>query len=269
MKKVLIFAMALILMIFAACSQESAEPSSTTNSDHDKGTVVSQSTANSSDAPIAVEPIYGKTRQEAYHLAMTQMLEKNVFPDGSSAECIFGEMDKNRFAVCDVDCDGGDELVIIFTTTSMAEMSGRVYDYDEETGALIEEWTAFSAIEFFDNGYAIEKSSHNQTHGTLWPYALYRYSPETDSYEFIAAVHSLSEEVESLPDCPWDYPYDIDTSNHGEVYCIDEEPQTPKEDQYVDITKYEAWLDSHIGKAKEIEVNYLPITSENISALLG
>ena len=264
MKKIIVLVLALMMLAFSACSQETEESVPTYN---ESG--VSQSDIGDEEPPAA-EPIFAETRQEAYSLVMSGIIEKNVFPDGSSAECFRGEMEDNKFAVCDVDGDGGEELIIIFTTTDVAGMHGRVYDYDEETGTVVEEWGTSYNVRFLDNGYAITENYHNQTHGELWPYYLYSYLPETDSYEAIAWVHSrnrdLSEEI------GFDYPYDADTSDYGEVYYIDEDlsdSSAYEEETPVDITEYEAWLDSKIGDAKEINVEYFPITQENITNQLG
>lgn len=274
MKKFIILVMMLTLLAFAACSDDTHPAVTPGDESGVSPSTVIDNESELEDQSVIVEPIYGETRQKAYYLAMSRLVTNHIFPNGSEAKGLedgaFGKIAENKFAVCDVDCDGRDELIIIFTTTDTAGMHAQIYDYNEENGSLYKEWGAGPVITFYDNGYAAVDNVHNQTHGDLWPYYLHRYLPDSDSYEVIAWVHSRNRELSEELD--FDYPYDIDTSNHGEVYYIDEDLSDSsgyEEELPVDITKYEAWLNRHIGKAKEIEVNYLPITSENISSLLG
>ncbi|MBE6765826.1 MAG: hypothetical protein E7546_08175 [Ruminococcaceae bacterium] len=267
MKKIIVLVLALMMLAFSACTQETEESVPTYN---ESG--VSQSDIGDEEPPAA-EPIFAETRQEAYYLAMSRFSTDCFFPDGSFAEGLeddtFGKMEDNSFAVCDVDGDGNEELVIIFKTTCRALLSARVYDYNEETGELIEEWEACPSVKFYDNGYAVSNHPKNETHGTVWPYAVYCHMADTDKYEFVANVHSLCDDVESMPDCPWDYPYEVDVSGHGEVYYVDTTWGAYEEGRALDITEYEAWLDSKIGDAKEINVEYFPITQENVNNQLG
>ena len=144
-------------------------------------------------------------------------------------------------------------------------MHARIYDYNEKSEGLLEQWQGSYTVKFFDNGYATTENHHNQTNSSLWPFYIHGYNPETDSYECIAWIHAMDRDL--VDDKA--YPHEIDISNQGTVYFIDEYGEQTEftGDKPLDITQYRAWINRHIGEAKEIDVQYLPMTSENINFL--
>ena len=184
------------------------------------------------------------------------------------------DISDNEFAVYDVDNDGRDELIFMFTHTYTAGMVGMIYDHNSD-GNIFEEFIEFPSLRFYDNGVIEANISHNQgPSGDFWPYTLYKYDNETDSYIEIASVWSLGrdiierqkEEAEKAGYEPyWEYPYEADTSNSGIVYNIrlsDVEYSGKK--QYVDVTEYNAWHEQYVGDAKLLELPFMKLTEENI-----
>lgn len=147
------------------------------------------------------------------------------------------EWRKNRFSVCDVDGDGREELILLYTTTIVAGERGFVYDWDEATGELRKQLEEFPLLTFYDNGAVMAGWSHNQGNGgSFWPYFLYQYLPETDSYQQVGAVDAWDKALglEGYPD-------EVDASKTGFVYYITTEGDITW-DHPVDASQYQAWL---------------------------
>ncbi len=180
----------------------------------------------------------------------------------------------NEFVIYDIDNDGSDELIVMFTETAVAGMLGLVYDHNSD-GNIIVELMAFPSMRFYDNGIIEVDISHNQgPSGDFWPYSLYQYNKKTDSYIEIATVWSLGRDVieeqnevaEKAGREPyWEYPYEADTSNSGIVYNIMlSDVEYSDENQYVDVTEYNAWHEQYIGGAELLELPFMKLTEENI-----
>ncbi len=184
------------------------------------------------------------------------------------------DISNNEFAVYDIDNDGRDELIVMFTETAVAGMLGLVYDHNSD-GNIIVELMAFPSMRFYDNGIIEVDISHNQgPSGDFWPYSLYQYNKETDSYIEIATVWSLGRDVieeqnemaeKEGREPYWEYPYEADTSNSGIVYNIMlSNVEYNGEMQYVDVTEYNAWHEQYIGGAELLELPFMKLTEENI-----
>ena len=204
----------------------------------------------------------------AYAAALEEIYTNHTFPGGKDfGYDEFYDMSENKFAIYDIDSDGKKELIVLYTTTYMAGMTGTVYAYDSASGTLREELQEFPSLTFYDNGAVEAEWSHNQgLAGDFWPYTVYNYNPGTDTYEQTAMVDawdkSLREEdYEGNP-----FPDDIDADGDGLVYYImpggTYEKNTP-----VDFDAYTKWRESSIGQAQPLEIPYLELTEENIKKL--
>ena len=73
------------------------------------------------------------------------------------------------------------------TNTYMAAQAEYVFKYDPEAKKLQTEFSEFPALTFYDNGIIKAEWSHNQglAGDNFWPYSLYQYAPETDSYVLV------------------------------------------------------------------------------------
>lgn len=201
----------------------------------------------------------------AYGTILKNLLENHVFPDGSSDgfETEYGKMEENQFAVYDVDGDGKDELILLYTTTIVAGERGLVFGWDEGAGELKTQLEEFPLLTFYDNGILTAGWSHNQGKGgSFWPYFLYEYDSETDQYSKVGSVDAWDESL-GLEG----YPKEIDTSGAGFVYYISM-GDTIIWDSPVDETEYHAWLDKYIKDASELPISYLPLTEENIQQMV-
>lgn len=173
-------------------------------------------------------------------------------------------MAENQFAVCDVDGDGREELVIQYLTANMvAGMRALIYDTDEN-GGLCLQFSEFPNLTFYDNGAIQAGWSHNQgLAGDFWPYTLYVYNPESDLYRDVGSVDAWSRDFQ-----PQNYPADTDTSNSGFVYYVYRDMGT----EYgvilpVDESEYLQWREEHLAGAAELELPWQSLTAEHIQTL--
>ena len=173
-------------------------------------------------------------------------------------------MAENQFAVCDVDGDGREELVIQYLTANMvAGMRALIYDTDEN-GGLCLQFSEFPNLTFYDNGAIQAGWSHNQgLAGDFWPYTLYVYNPESDLYRDVGSVDAWSRDFQ-----PQNYPADTDTSNSGFVYYVYRDMGT----EYgvippVDESEYLQWREEYLAGAAELELPWQSLTAEHIQTL--
>lgn len=211
-------------------------------------------------------------RLQKYREVLSDVLQKQIFPDGT--ECgYFGScpLSDNEFAVADVDKDGEEELILCFTTSAMAGMTEKLYDYDENTDSVVEEYSGFPGAEFYENGLITEGLSHNQgmaSMGDFWPYIVYRYVPETDKYQCIFWVDAWEKECREKDYDGNPYPEEIDQEKSGIVYFVTEgEDYDSSKTKTISKSEYEKWREEQGLDSAEIEILYQALTEENIEKI--
>ena len=150
---------------------------------------------------VAQDKAEGESRKEqmaAYSAVLKGIYYQHKYPDGQ--DCGFnysGDVSDNQFAIYDIDFDGKEELIIQYTTTYTAGMVEVIYDYDSKTKLLKEELRSFPSLTYYNNGIVSADWSHNQGLaglGDFWPYTLYQYKQESDTYIEIASVDAWNKE---------------------------------------------------------------------------
>lgn len=203
----------------------------------------------------------------AYFTALENLIQKHILPDGTDGGEPTGDMSENKFAVYDVDNDGKEELIILYSTTITAGMAGCIFAYDSETGALQTELQEFPLLTFYNNGIVKALWSHNQgLAGDFWPYNLYQYNPDSDSYVLVGMVDAWDKNYRETDDQNNPFPSDIDKSGTGIVYYIMEDGQYDNTHP-ADASEYNEWVNAYIGDASEIQIQYMDLTEENISQI--
>lgn len=190
-----------------------------------------------------------------YAGVLSQIVFAGQLPGGNFVDFTYGDMEANQFAIQDVDGDGREELLVFYTETDMAGMVAYVYDWDEEANQLREELLEFPALTFYENGIVIAEWSHNQGLGqTLWPFTLYQYDSESDTYQMTGSVDSWEK---SYRDADYEgnpFPDDLDSDGDGILYYISEAGEYNMEAP-VNQAEYDAWLKGFCGDAKPLELN--------------
>jgi hypothetical protein len=201
----------------------------------------------------------------AYQSVLIGIVDNHIFPDGQ--ECDWTEstdMAQNQFAVYDIDQDGKDELILIYSTASMAGMVELIYDFDNDTTTSEEEFREFPALTYYDNGIIQADWSHNQgLAGDFWPFTLYQYNSETDGYDSVAMVDAWDRSLSETDYNGNPFPVESDTDADGIVYYIMKDGEYEL-DTPIDGAEYELWRNSYLNNAKEVDIPFVSLTNDNI-----
>ena len=173
---------------------------------------------------------------------------------------------ENRFGGYDVDGDGREELLLSLYTTIVAGQGTYVLDYRADTDTLLLQSPDRLGLEpiFYENGTALSPWSHNQGFGgRFWPYDVYHYDAQTDSYTFGGSADAWDREIsDQNADFPA-FPEDLDVSGSGFLYYLDGD-ETP-----VDEAVYLQWLEGHTEGSDPLPVQWFALTEQNIARLSG
>jgi uncharacterized protein YheU (UPF0270 family) len=206
----------------------------------------------------------------AYYTALENLIQNHILPDGTDLGEEGRDMAENKFALYDVDNDGKEELLLMYTNTIVAGQKGYVFAYDGDTKQLHTELCEFPILTFYDNGIIKAGWSHNQGRGgEFWPYDLYQYAPDSDSYAMVGMVDAWDKRTTETGNQKNPFPVDIDKSGTGFVYYIIEDGHVRDydKDTPVDASVYNEWINGYIGNASEIQIQYRDLTEENISLM--
>ena len=236
---------------------DSVDPLNHTTSPTESSGVVNQVTVAEGD----------DRRISAYRAVLTNGMKYHQFPEARDLGYDGSDMAQNKFAILDIDGDGNSELVFSYTTTYNAGMAVMIYDYDNTTGMIREQFCQYPSVTYYDNGIIMAKASHNHgMGGDFWPYTLYRYNSETDIYDQIASVDAWDKSFTQQDSQGNLFPDSIDQDGDGMVYYIISYAQS-EDVQPVDNTQYDEWYQSYIGDASQIQIPYQKLTERNIAII--
>lgn len=123
------------------------------------------------------------------------------------------------------------------------------------------------AVVYFDNGIVKADASHNHSLSEkIWPYTLYKYNVEKDSYDVIAQVDAWDKSFADKDSEGNAFPDEVDKDGDQTVYYIMEADEQEHKEA-VDGEKYEQWYESNRNGAGTVTVTYMELTEENISNL--
>ncbi len=265
MKYIMKISLVLLLCLsLAACQEKTDSPAAS----------VSPSEATASVTPDAApselpsqESAEVKSGLAEYQAALRQLVSEHVYPDGTDTgfDSAFGSMEDNQFALYDVNGDGGDELIVRFTTAPMAGNTEMIYTFQEGDGTLKQILIASSNLTYYANGIIKEDWSHgSELAGEgYWPYTLYQYNANQGSFEELAQVNMWSKVVDTVDFKGDPYPDDIDVEGAGTVFILSQADEV----KTVSKSDYEQWLADTMGTAAELDVPYQALSEENIGAL--
>lgn len=184
----------------------------------------------------------------------------------------YDTIEDNSFAVTDIDNDGREELIISYTTASMAGMFKVVYDYDSAANQLKQQLCMFPSIHFYDNGMIKAEESHNHSWGELWPFALYQYQKGSDTYEMVAYVDTWDKRITDSRGEGQPFPEELDVDGDGVLYNIQtgNSPTFEYDDYKYNQSDYDAFYQSMMQTtndagvtADEIQIDFSPLTYES------
>ncbi len=184
--------------------------------------------------------------KSAYRSVLEDIYYNQQFPNGLELDYDGTDLSRNQFGVCDVDSDGREELVISYVTASEAGHAFLVYDFVEALGAVREEFVEFPAVTFYDNGIVRADWSHNPSaaeDSEFWPFTLYVYDEDEDSYAEIGSVYEGNEK--------------------GVYY----QTLAGEDELEIDETVLKDWLSFCIQDSEEISIPMKSLMEEHIKAL--
>lgn len=204
----------------------------------------------------------------AYISILEGVLINHTFPDGKDyGYDDYYDISENQFAVYDIDRDGKDELIIEYITTAMAGMVVKIYDFNSSINTAIEQFSEFPNLTYYNNGVIEAGWSHNQgLAGDFWPYTLYRYDQESDTYIEVGMVDAWDKSLSETDNEGKHFPDDIDKNGDGVVYFIMLNGKYEK-DNLVDLEEYNQWRDSYVGGAEKVKVPFMKLNEENINSI--
>lgn len=198
---------------------------------------------------------YNALAEETFLYALDQFVAMGTMPDGTEIEVLgYGQGDwTNKYAICDIDGDGKNELIMRIADTIMASIMENIYSYDEEGDAMLEELLATPVCRYYNGGLAVESG---WSHGTgmenedFWPFNAFVYQPETDSYEFYGSAAQY--DLNALKEMGWEdrFPADSDEDGNGIVYEI----SNGDEVFFADDAAYEEWREGAFGTDGPMEL---------------
>lgn len=261
----------IVSMLFAVCALQftacgnggklNTEESATVEAEDilDSGSEKPLEGSSGAEHGASTEDLNSGERYEAYRKALLQLIDDRIFPDGTEADYEEG----SHFAVQDIDGDGRDELLISYAANTMAGMKLGIYDYEENSGELYEEFGEFPFAVFYDNNIVTADASHN--HGKsfmddFWPYSLYQYDAAADRYQLIAGVDAWQKEyIEE------GFPAETDGDGNGIVYCLSD---GAGEESYLDDADYQAWRSEYLEGAEILQIDWKAFEKSNIDVAL-
>lgn len=230
------------------------------------GTETENGQVTESDSEVSYGNIE-KDRLLAYQTVLMDICRNQEFRGGRELGYDGSPMSDNQFALYDIDKDGNIELLLVYRTTSTSGQSMIIYDYDSESDSVREQFVEYPAVTFFDNGILKADWSHNQgLGGRIWPYTLYQYNSENDSYEAIAMVDAWDKNLTDKDYAGNIFPDDIDKDGDGLVYYIMDADKYELTDP-VDLNEYEEWFEGYCKDADTIKISFRALTEENISQI--
>ncbi|MDE6700542.1 MAG: hypothetical protein K2K10_05965, partial [Acetatifactor sp.] len=263
--------MAIVLFALTACGGEQTGPA---GSSEDAGTGnLADSDAVSSGVDVAdreseefPEEKGGAELPQPYAKYM-EILEQIMTEghDSNGREYYWNDswnFENNCFAILDVDNDGKQELLFNFNESYMGNMCEVVYEYDEETDILREELLTWVSTNYYSNGMVKVDASHN--HGKdpagrgVWPYTVYQYDEERDSYQLLYSVDSWDGQVYEE-----DFPDELDIDGDKLLYYVMVEESAGSGDMIIfDWEEYSAWAEKLIPEWSRMHVSYHRMTED-------
>lgn len=202
---------------------------------------------------------------EQYKDALENLNKNGILPDGQDAYVGYvKDAWPNKAALCDIDGDGQDELILSVGGTCMADCCLYVFQYDGESETFQCELAVWPCVSFYTNGVVVEQASHN--HGLsynvdFWPYSVICYDFNTDLYQRLFEVDGWEKEYYPVDYDGNDFPDEADADGDGFLYRITDENDDKL--TILDGSDYEIWFDNLIGDAKEIQIPFIEWMLQN------
>lgn len=259
----------LLVSSLTACGRDDAAQSSAVRQPQGPAEAPAETEAPTApDAPVKADSTAADDARYAFGKVLWDAYLLGILPDGTPLDWTDTESAaKNDFILYDVDGDGREELLLYWGNASMAGMGLHVFDYAD--GAVYEELCVFPLATFYSNGVVKVDWSHNQGlagNTDFWPYDLYAYDAETDTYQPAGSVDAWSSEQ---PAAAEEFPTDIDADGDGMVYFLlpADWDGSYSGGYLADGAEYEAWWSSCLDGGSALIIPTQKLAEDSIAAL--
>lgn len=211
-------------------------------------------------------------QKAAYRTVLETILKSHAFQNERFDILNDSDIAENVFALYDVDSDGTEELIIRWSNTNSASVTGVIYGCDSEGNVHCQLQTT-PYLRFYSNGVVEADSVHNSALAgeNFWAYTLYQYDSSSQTYQSAGYVDAWDKSAfkEDSSETHETFPDYADVSHSGMVYfiCRSSEEMASEFSDPLDITEYQAWHTSFIGGASEVNLPFQKFTQENIAEI--
>lgn len=204
--------------------------------------------------------------RKAYQFVLQQLAFEHVWPDGSDAgfDGDIGFIEENCFALCDINRDGAEELIVRFTTADAEHQREAVFAWDAADDAVREVLSGAPGAVYYP-GLAQDfwRFGPTLSGDGYQPYDLYQYDTAAGRYVLLAEVNMWSQSVDAVDFKGDPYPADIDAEGAGTVFILTRDGVT----ETVCRREYEGWLSRVLDGTEALSIPFQPLTEQNIKSL--
>lgn len=214
-----------------------------------------------------LNPPAGETTdaRKTYAAVLRDLLYNGVLPDYYNT--LIGPDIACQFAIGDVNGDDEEELILLCNAPDPAESTGLVVGFSSSyTGNGIPIYLGlqdYPDFTFYEGGYIVSKHPEDQglAGNVLCPYTLYSLGRGGHFYSTLANVDAWDKASFPTDKNGSPFPDELDKDGDGAIYYVSVHGL-----EIWDRAEYEAWLQT-VPLDKVIELTYLPLNEENISAI--
>ena len=209
---------------------------------------------------LTVAPFSASAAINSDQLYLYKLLLKEVHDNPLDYVYLFdnnkADIEKCSFAVADVNDDGTDELLILFSATMPIHIRTEIVTVDNNN-QLVSLGSYYGIHpEFYKYGYMVLKTSHNQTPGeTIWPYGVHSFSYYTNEFEKIYYAYCIDKNSNYMNR----YNPAEDLDHDGVIYVVNDEKLTK--------AQYDAYVNAYIPSKNKKNISWKKITNSNINNL--
>ena len=123
-------------------------------------------------------------QKSAYRSVLETILKSHAFQNQRFDLLNDSDIAENQFALYDVDSDGMEELIIRWSNTNSASVTGVIYGCDSEGNVYCKLKTT-PYLRFYSNGIIEADAVHNSALAgkDFWAYTLYQYDSSSQKYQ--------------------------------------------------------------------------------------
>lgn len=203
-----------------------------------------------------------------YAVSLITLINEQTLPNGEIVKYISDpESDPLQFAICDINNDGKEEL-LLHLPYDTCETSGHFIYTENIENTGLEDLCSFNEdTVYYETGFIKEPASYGESLSVnfnpfdirMWDAGGFLDAGRVEAWEKAYMPNDFSGEA---------FPDSVDTDGNGTVYFISGELGIDY-DNPVDDAEYREYINQFFGDGKEISVPWLELTMENVENTTG